>query len=256
MPDGGKLVLSTSAVVIDGNDLGQHGGVPVGAYGFITVADTGHGIPEQLLGRIFEPFFTTKTRERGTGLGLSTAYGTVGQNGGHMRVKSTVGAGTTFSIYLPATEKPRADELQARPCPLGSSNAFCPLKGTVLVVDDEEMIRSSVRAFFEHRGLTVLDCGSASEALRIASDLKERLSLLVTDVVMPKMTGAELAQILVKDRPELPILFMSGYAAGEIGSEQFNRATFLQKPFTRAALIDAVCEGLPTCLPARAIQNS
>ena len=247
MPEGGKLVLSTSAIVIDDDDLGQHGGVPAGAYGLITVADTGHGIPEQLLGRIFEPFFTTKPKDRGTGLGLSIAYGTVSQSDGHIRVKSMVGAGTTFSVYIPSAEKPRASDSTSHPCPLGRSNASCPREGTILVVDDEEMIRSSVRAFLEHNGLTILDCGDASEALRIASGLKERLVLLVTDVVMPGMTGTELAQLLVDDRPELPVIFMSGYAAGEIGHEQFTGARFLQKPFTRAALIDSVCEGLPTC---------
>jgi PAS domain S-box-containing protein len=248
MSEDGKLVLSTSAVVIDDDDLGQHGGVPAGVYGLISIADTGHGIPEQLLGRIFEPFFTTKTKERGTGLGLSIVYATVRQNGGHIRVKSIVDAGTMFSIYIPSAEKPQTDIPESHPCPLGRSNASCPKDGTALVVDDEEMIRTSVRAMLEHNGLTVVDCGAGAEAVRVASGLKERLALLVTDVVMPGMTGTELAQALVKDRPELPIIFMSGYAAGEKGHEQFDEAKFLQKPFSRAALIDAVCEGLPTCL--------
>jgi FixJ family two-component response regulator len=123
------------------------------------------------------------------------------------------------------------------------------------VVDDEEMLRSSVRAFLEHSGLTVLDCGDATEAVNVASELKERLTLLVTDVVMPKMTGTELAHVLVTNTPELPIIFMSGYAAGENGHAQFKDAKFLQKPFMRATLLDAICEGLRTCPRLRLTQN-
>ena len=255
MPEGGKLVISVSAVVVDDACLGLHGDVPAGAYAMITVADTGHGIAERDLGRIFEPFFTTKPKERGTGLGLSIAYGIVSQSGGHIRLRSTVGAGTTFSVYIPSVDRPRVHEPKFHPCPLGRSNASCPREGTILVVDDEEMLRASVRAFLDHNGLTVLDCGDASEAVNIASELKERLALLVTDVVMPKMTGTELAHVLVTDMPELSIIFMSGYAAGENGHEQFNRAKFLQKPFTRATLLDAICEGLRTCPRLGLTQN-
>ena len=247
MPEGGKLIVGASAVVVDDTHIALHGDVPTGAYALITIADTGDGIKEQHLGRIFEPFFTTKPKDRGTGLGLSIAYGTVSQSGGHIRVRSTIGAGTTFSVYIPSAKKPQADELSIHPCPLGRSNAACPRNGTILVVDDEEMLRASVRAFLEHSGLTVLDCGDASEAVTIASELHEGLVLLVTDVVMPKMTGTELAHVLATNSPELPIIFMSGYAAGETGHEQFNHAKFLQKPFTRAMLLDAVCEGLRTC---------
>ncbi len=255
MPEGGKLILGASATIIDDNVIGLHDGVPAGEYAVITVADTGSGIPEQNLGRVFEPFFTTKPKERGTGLGLSMAYGIVSQSGGRISVRSTVGAGTTVSVYLPLAERPREDELKSHPCPLGRSNASCPKEGTILVVDDEELVRTGIRRFLERIGLTVLDCGDALEASKIASELKEDLVLLVTDVVMPQMAGTELAQLLTNDRPELPILFISGYAAGEIGHDQFNNAKFLQKPFTLSALTDVVCEGLRTCPRLRQIQS-
>jgi signal transduction histidine kinase/CheY-like chemotaxis protein len=247
MPGGGRLILSTSAVAIDSHEIGLHGSVPAGDYALITVADTGQGIPEELLGRIFEPFFTTKTRERGTGLGLSIAHGIVSQSGGHLRVHSSVNAGTTFSIYLPTTEPPAKEQPNIRPCPLGRSNASCAREGTILVVDDEDLVRRSVRMFLEQYGLNVVDCADATDALRIGSELKDGMVLLITDCVMPKMTGSELAQSLVSHRPELPIIFMSGYAAGEIGHERFKGAKFLQKPFTRAMLMDTVCKGLQTC---------
>jgi len=222
----------------------------------VSVADTGHGISEQHLEKIFEPFFTTKPRGRGTGLGLSIAHGIVSQSGGHIRVKSAVGAGTTFTIYIPLVEQPQAEPPKLNPCPLEISEASCPQEGTVLVVDDEAIVRRSVRAYLELSGLTVLDCADASEALKVASELKDKLALLITDVVMPNMTGIELARALVKQMPGLPIIFMSGYAAGEKGHEEFRQAKFLQKPFACARLLDTVCKGLQICPRQGKIPNS
>jgi CheY-like chemotaxis protein len=255
MPEGGKLVLSACHIDINADDLGLHDGVPCGAYALISVADTGHGIPEQHLEKIFEPFFTTKPKERGTGLGLSIIHGIVCQSGGHIRVKSTVGAGTTFTIYIPSVELPQAKPPKLNPCPLEISEASCPQEGTVLVVDDKAIVRRSIRAFLELYGLTVLDCADASEALKVALELKNRLALLITDVVMPDITGIELARALVKQMPELPIIFMSGYAAGEKGHEEFRQANFLQKPFACATLLDTVCKGLKICPRREKIQN-
>ena len=244
MPEGGKLVLSTCHIDINVDTLGLYNGVPSGAYALISVADTGRGIPEQHLEKIFEPFFTTKPKERGTGLGLSIAYGIVSQSGGHVRVKSTVGSGTTFTIYIPSGEPPQVELPKRTPCPLEISEASCPRKGTILVVEDEAIVRRSIRAYLELNGLTVIDCADASEALKLASELKEKLAMLITDVVMPDMTGIELARSLVKQMPELPIIFMSGYAAGEKGHEDFKHATFLQKPFACATMLDTVRKGL------------
>ena len=119
-------------------------------------------------------------------------------------------------------------------------------------MDDEGIVRRSIRAYLEMNGLTVLDCADGSEALKVASELKEKLALLITDVVMPNMTGIELARSLVKQMPELPIIFMSGYAAGEKGHQDFKQATFLQKPFACATMLDTVCKGLQICPSARA----
>lgn len=242
MPDGGRLVLRADGVVVEEDDLGIHGVVPVGEYALVSVADTGHGIPQHLLNRIFEPFFTTKSKEKGTGLGLALVYGIVDQIGGHIRVKSNVNAGTTFSVYLPATETPVIQQPQVADCPLKSTNAApCVAPGTVLVVDDEELVRASVRAFLEHAGLTVVDTGDPKEAVRIGRELGDRLFMLVSDVVMPGVTGPELARTLLTIRPGLRVLFMSGYAAVGNGHEEFRSAKFLQKPFTRTTLIEAVC---------------
>lgn len=254
MPDGGNLVISTYPLAIGGSNPGPHGDVPDGDYILITFADTGRGIPEQNINRIFEPFFTTKPKGRGTGLGLSIAYGIIRQSGGHIRVRSTVGAGTTFLIYIPSVPQPKSDPPPFHPCPLGRYRASCPREGAILVVDDEELVRASLQAFLGGSGLTVLDCADASEALRVFSGLKDSLVLLVTDMAMPGMSGVELAEALVKQIPDLPIIFMSGYGVAENGHQQFSHAKFLQKPFTRAGLMNSVCEGLETC-PFKRIQN-
>ena len=241
MPQGGRLVVRASEIVVRAEDLGLHSAVPVGRYGLITVADTGHGISEHIQNRIFEPFFTTKAKERGTGLGLTMVYGIVTQSGGHVRVKSKVNAGTTISIYLPAAE---ISSIQERDEELGLTVANkepCMVDGTVLVVDDEGPVRSSVRAFLEDKGLRVADTGDAREAIQIGEQLGEKLSTLITDVMMPEVTGPELARRLLAIRPDLALVFMSGYEAGVIRQEEFPFAKFLEKPFTGAMLLGSVC---------------
>jgi CheY-like chemotaxis protein len=240
MPEGGKLVIGTAVASIGAGEVMLHSGVPEGEYALLTVADTGCGITPENLERIFEPFFTTKPKERGTGLGLSMVYGIVRQSGGHLRVRSTVGAGTTFSIYLPLVGEAERD---AHPAAVPrTGDLIGPVEGAVLVVDDEELIRTSVKAFLENVGFTVTACESGEEALRMAEELDDKLVMLVTDVVMPGMSGIDIASALVDRKPALPIIFMSGYAAGESGDKRFKHAKFLQKPFSRAGLIAAVHE--------------
>jgi two-component system, cell cycle sensor histidine kinase and response regulator CckA len=242
MPEGGKLVVRASGVAVGDDDIGLHGAVPTGEYALISVADTGHGIPKHILGKIFDPFFTTKPKGRGTGLGLAMAYGIVTQSGGHIRVKSDVGVGTTISVYLPSTENQVAEPSRSADCPFRRADrSACPAHGTVLVVDDEDFVRSSVRAFLKSKGLNVVDTGDPSEAIRLAKELGDELSTLVTDVVMPEMTGVELTRTLHARRDSLSVVFMSGYAAGVNPQKEFPHAKFLQKPFTRATLIEAVC---------------
>lgn len=241
MPDGGRLVLASEAIGIAAGESLIYDGVPEGNYALLTVADTGCGIPPEHRDRIFEPFFTTKPKERGTGLGLAMVYGIVRQSGGHLRMRSTVGAGTTFSIYLPLVHAP---ELGLTAATAGMDESALPARseeiGTILVVDDEELVRDSVRRFLEQAGLAVITCSDGTEALRTALDLQNKLGMLVTDVVMPGMSGTDLAGTLANKQPGLPVVFMSGYAAGDAGNLNFRRAAFLQKPFTRARLLDAV----------------
>ncbi len=242
MPDGGKLVVRASGVMVGHDDVGLHGAVPIGEYALITVADTGFGIPKHIADKIFEPFFTTKPKGRGTGLGLAMAYGIVTQSGGHIRVKSGVNVGTTMSVYLASTETQIAEQARSVACGFRNvDGSACPVHGTVLLVDDEDLVRSSVRAFLENKGLKVVDTGDAREAIRIADEIGDGLSMLITDVIMPKLTGTELARTLLSKHPSLSVVFMSGYAAGAIHQEEFPSAKFLQKPFNRATLIDAVC---------------
>jgi len=242
MPEGGKLVLGTARVCIGAGEVLLHSGVPEGSYALLTVADTGCGIPPENLERIFEPFFTTKPKERGTGLGLSMAYGIVRQSGGYLRVRSAVGAGTTFSIYLPPSGEEDSDVLAAAASRTGGG--VPRVEGTVLVIDDEEMIRTSIKIFLEDIGLTVMACASGEEALHVAEELDSKLAMLVTDVVMPGISGKEVASVLVDRRPDLPIIFMSGYAASDSGEKRFKHAKFLQKPFSRAGLIATVRDSL------------
>jgi two-component system, cell cycle sensor histidine kinase and response regulator CckA len=236
MPCGGRIVIDTSGVVVSDVEVGLHDTVPAGEYALLKIADTGEGIPPEIIHRIFDPFFTTKPKDRGTGLGLAMVYGTVTQSGGYIRVKSSPNTGTTFCVYLPVISHAPVEETKREPC----SRQRCPMLGTILVVDDEEEIRSSVRALLEKCGLAVEEASDATEALRKADTLGESLAVLVTDVAMPEVSGTELAYELRRKHSELPVVFMSGYAAGEQGHELFERVTFLQKPFSLTTLINAV----------------
>ena len=206
MPDGGKLVVRASGIVVGDDDVGLHGAVPIGEYAFITVADTGVGIPKDIADKIFEPFFTTKPKGRGTGLGLAMAYGIVTQSGGHICVISTVNAGTTISVYLPSTETQIAEQPRSAACPFQNlAGRACPVHGTVLLVDDEDLVRSSVRTFLEDKGLKVVDTVNAREAIRIADEMGDKLGMLITDVIMPELTGTELARTLLSKHPSLSV---------------------------------------------------
>jgi CheY-like chemotaxis protein len=190
------------------------------------------------MAHLFEPFFTTKGPGQGTGLGLATAYGIVRQSGGDIRVASAPGQGTTFSIYLPCTTEPvEPAGAPARPAPVHG-------QGTVLLVEDEPLVRRSTRKLLESLGYRVLEASSGEEAL--ALDREVGFDLLVSDVVMPGMKGPELARRLQARRSGLPVLFISGYAASVIGSHEFPREglRLLQKPFDAEALGRAVQEVL------------
>jgi CheY-like chemotaxis protein len=195
----------------------------------IAVTDNGTGMSESVRQRIFEPFFTTKEVGKGTGLGLSTVYGIVKQSGGNILVYSEVGHGTTFKIYLPRVVEPDGTEELKDSSPRLALGAE-----TILLVEDEELVRSLSRQVLESCGYSVIEAGDGVEALEIFEKSEKRIDLLITDVVMPRMGGPELAEKLLALVPNLPILFASGYTDDAIvrhGVLETN-VNFIQKPFT------------------------
>ena len=199
--------------------------------------DTGEGIDEETLGQIFEPFFTTKAAGKGTGLGLATVYGIVKQSGGYVSVESEVGVGSAFTVYLHRVDEPR----QSRPeLPTAAREDRGPATETVLLVEDEDVVRRLVTQILEGEGFNVLVAQDGDDAIELAG--KHHIDLLVTDVVMPKVGGREVSERLRELRPDLKVVFMSGYAEGGIHSEPTLPAQteFLEKPFTFTELKDKV----------------
>jgi len=241
MPEGGTVTIETTNVRLDEAYVEQHSMVPAGDYVLLAVTDSGEGIARQHLAHIFEPFYTTKEKGKGTGLGLATVYGIVKQSGGFVWVYSEPKMGTTFKIYLPRVQK----EADKPPVPEAGTKA---LQGreTVLLVEDETAVRMSVNEFLRLSGYTVLEAGSGEEALRVARDYPAAIDLMVTDVVMPQMSGASLAEQLAKERPAMKVLFVSGYAETTVARHGAINVTtrFLQKPFTLRTLAKKIWEVL------------
>jgi len=240
MPHGGKLILETSEAELDEEYARRHTPCVPGRYVVLTVTDTGSGMDRETKAHIFEPFFTTKERGKGTGLGLATVYGIVKQSGGYVWVESEPGRGTAFKIYLPRIEQPlrqdHAGDLTAEVCN-GSES--------VLVVEDEESVRTLICSILEQNGYTVLEAESPARALEIARQ-RQVIDLVLTDVVMPGMSGPKMVKKLEEMRPGLKVLFMSGYAGG-FGAAQGlleGGASLLQKPFSKHALLQRVRETL------------
>ena len=240
MPRGGRITIETSNVNLDEAYSQQHVPVRPGRYIMLAVSDTGMGMDAETQARIFEPFFTTKGSDRGTGLGLSTVYGIVKQSGGYIWVYSEPGGGTTLKIYLPEVDE-AADRVRLRveAAPVGGPE-------TVLLVEDEAPVRKLARIALEKLGYTVLEAANAATAQSIATAHSGPIQLLLTDVVMPDMGGADLAARIQEARPETRVLFMSGYTDDAIVRHKvLERGTrFLQKPFTPASLAAKVREAL------------
>jgi CheY-like chemotaxis protein len=238
MPAGGRLKITIGPVTIARDS--QVGGetIPKGAYALISVSDTGIGMDEETQARAFEPFFTTKEAGRGTGLGLATVYGIVKQSGGVIALTSRPGSGTTVSIYLPLveaeTEAPVFEVPSAQPDLLGGHE-------TILVVEDQPDVRELVRDMLAAGGYAVLDAERPSSAEEICRVHEGRIDLLLTDVVMPDMSGHELAGRVAVLRPETKVLFMSGYPDHPItASGIVSDAPLVSKPFTRQLLLTRV----------------
>lgn len=248
MPKGGKLTIETANVTLDeAYAAGRPVTVP-GRYVMFAVSDTGVGMGEETKARVFEPFFTTKPKGKGTGLGLATVYGIVKQSGGYIWVYSEPGRGTTFKVYLPRVDAPVEP---AGTAPVETSS----LRGseTILLCEDQEQVRTLTRRMLEARGYDVLVARSGHEALRLAEERSGPIHLLVTDVVMPGMSGKELALLLNPPRPAMKVLYVSGYTDESIVQHGVLEpgAAFLQKPFTAEMLARKVREVLDSAPPSR-----
>jgi PAS domain S-box-containing protein len=243
MPDGGRITIATADADLSPAYAVAHPEVGPGPHVLLSVADTGHGMSDETQAHLFEPFFTTKERGKGTGLGLATVYGIVQQSGGHLRVNSEADRGSTFLIYLPRVETPE-DGVQGADRPLLPHPS--PGTETVLLVEDEEVLRRLAREILSGNGYKVLEAGNGREALLLSEAHRGEIHLLLTDVVMPKMSGRELTERIRPLRPDLRILYMSGYTDDAILRHGVleDGIPFLQKPFTPEGLARKVREVL------------
>ena len=247
MPDGGKLTIETGNVQLDPAYAESRVEIAPGPYVMLAVSDTGCGMSRETVSKIFEPFFTTKPKGQGTGLGLSTVHGIVKQSGGHVEVYSEPGHGTTFKIYLPRVEA------AAEIWPVTTPEA--PRRGgreTLLLVEDEEVIRRVMSEALRQYGYTVRVAADPAEAIALC-EADGRIDLLVTDVVMPLMSGPDLVRRIAALRPELPTLFVSGYTDRALIHQGLRQegSAFLQKPFTPDTLVAKVREVLDGVTPGR-----
>ena len=241
MPDGGVLTIQTANVELDDEYVAHHGESNAGPYVMLAVSDTGTGMDADTLSHVFEPFFTTKAVGTGTGLGLATVYGIVKQSGGSIWVYSELGKGTTFKVYLPVTESavaldaPRA---AGAPAPTGSE--------TILLAEDEEPLRRLTATLLERHGYVVIAAESANEALLIAEENSRRIDLLLTDLIMPGLSGAAVAERVSELVPGVKVLFMSGYSDDIVvrNGNLAPGAAFLEKPFSATDLAAKVRETL------------
>ena len=249
MPQGGKLTIETQRMKVDESHAHARPPLRPGKYVQLVVTDTGHGMDAATMSRIFEPFFTTKEQGKGTGLGLATVYGVVRQSGGFIWVESSPGNGARFEIYLPqAVGKEEEDSRERVP---GSSRRGTE---TILVVEDEDEVRSLACEFLQMSGYSVLTAKDGIEALEVSKRLGGSIQLLLTDVVMPKMHGTELAKTLKADFPSLKIVYMSGYLEQDTCSRQIlEKAFVLQKPFSRGTLIRQIGEAFESKVRDRAM---
>jgi CheY-like chemotaxis protein len=246
MPSGGALVIETANIEVDESYASTRPGLTPGRYVRLRVSDNGTGIDPATLEHVFEPFYTTKPKGAGTGLGLATVYGIVTQVGGHAQLYSEPGVGTTCSIMLPATEQPAEGPAAPDTREHGGNGEL------VLLVEDEDGIREVARRILERRGYRVLTAADGPEAVELARAYDGPIDLLITDVIMPRMLGKEVAERVLSLRPGTPVMYMSGYAQPILGEgENVPRDMVLvEKPFTEHVLLTKAREALNAEQPA------
>lgn len=239
MPAGGTLKIGTTETILDEEYCARHEAIRPGRYVLLSVADSGEGMSREVLERIFEPFFTTKEQGKGTGLGLSTVYGIVRQHNGHVEVISEPGKGTIFRVYIPAVD----DEVTVE---AGLAGAMPRGTETIMVVDDEPYIRRLVEATLAPLGYTIIEAANGQEALQISTICRDHIHLLLTDIVMPGMNGTQLAKLLSAVRPEMKVMYMSGYTDDAITHRGLLEAggIFIQKPLSPHRLAGKIREVL------------
>jgi CheY-like chemotaxis protein len=237
MPSGGKLVIEARNVDLGEDDIVRQPGLRAGPYVMVAVSDTGTGMAPDVITQIFEPFFTTKEPGKGTGLGLSMVYGFLKQSGGHVSVASDVGLGTTFKLYLPRL----GEAAQASPGRVAGAAAVGGAE-TILLTEDAASLREMIEEILTSSGYRVLSAPSAEHALQLAEEYAGTIDMLLTDMVMPGMSGAELAERMHKVRPDARILFMSGYTDDVMVQRGIlaEEALLIQKPFASDALLRKV----------------
>jgi PAS domain S-box-containing protein len=253
MPSGGRLLLEARNADLDETYAASHAEVVPGRYVMLAVGDTGAGMDAATAARVFEPFFTTKPPGKGTGLGLSTAHGIVRQSGGHIGIESEVGRGSAFRVYLP-----RVDESETIPSKAPETTQHTGRGEIILLVEDDDLVRTATRRLLVRAGYEVIETGDPLEALEIVELHPRTIALLLTDVVMPRMGGPSLADHATTLRPEVRVLFMSGYTDGAIVNNGVLTpgTAFLQKPVTSATLTRRVREVLDQPAGARACRCS
>jgi len=238
-----KITIETNSTYLDDEYAAGHPEIKSGSYVVLSVSDTGMGMDEEVKNKIFEPFFTTKETGRGTGLGLATVFGIVKQNNGHIDVYSEPGKGTTFKIYWPATDGNASDQQRTKVNSL-------PLRGneTALIVEDDKAVKEFACRVLNEYGYNTICASNGEQALNLLKETTEKIDLVITDLIMPKMSGKELAEKLISLSPNIKILFASGYTDNHIVHSGVleEGINFIQKPYSAKALVGKVRQVLDT----------